>query len=184
MMHKLNPIRSPFNKDVEAILMNYPKGPNGYTLKLFRVFANSLRFLAGKGVVNLLDEGSPLSANERELVILRVTANLNCEYEWGLHVSVFSEAAGLSKEQVAKTKTGCSTDPVWAKRQSLLLKCVDEICDDSKVHETTYAQFQKTWDVQQQLEILALCGNYHTVSFVANTSRVEREDFSALFPSG
>ena len=57
MMHKLNPIRSPFNKDVEAILMNYPKGPNGYTLKLFRVFANSLRFLAGKGVVNLLDEG-------------------------------------------------------------------------------------------------------------------------------
>ena len=115
---------------------------------------------------------------------MRVTANLNCEYEWGLHVSVFSEAAGLSKEQVAKTKTGCSTDPVWAKRQSLLLKCVDEICDDSKVHETTYAQFQKTWDVQQQLEILALCGNYHTVSFVANTSRVEREDFSALFPSG
>ncbi len=104
MMHKLNPIRSPFNKDVEAILMNYPKGPNGYTLKLFRVFANSLRFLAGKGVVNLLDEGSPLSANERELVILRVTANLNCEYEWGLHVSVFQRLLVCLKSKSLKLK--------------------------------------------------------------------------------
>jgi len=30
---------------------------------------------------------------------------------------------------------------------------------------------------------MALCGNYHTVSFMANVSKLKRESFTAQFPA-
>ena len=38
MKHQLMPIEQPFSNEVETVLSNYPKGPNGYILNLFRVF--------------------------------------------------------------------------------------------------------------------------------------------------
>jgi hypothetical protein len=38
--------------------------------------------------------------------------------------------------------------------------------------------------VAQQLEIFALCGNYHTISFVANAARLQPEAFAAGVPAG
>lgn len=183
MKDALAPIDEPFNPEIQAILDQYPKGKDGYILRLFRVFANSLRFLKHKGVVNLLDRGSPLSLREREIVILRVTANKDCEYEWGVHVAVFAEAAGLSDQQVSSTRLGTPDEGCWDARESLLLTCVDDLCRHAKIQDDSYAQFQESWNMEQQLEILALCGNYHTVSFVANTARVAQEEFAASFPA-
>ena len=87
--------------ELKETLSRYPAGPDGSTLTLFRVFANSERFLSGKGVANLLDRHSPLSLRERELVILRVTGRLACEYEWGVHVAAFSRLAGLSAPEIS-----------------------------------------------------------------------------------
>jgi len=43
-------------------------------------------------------------------------------------------------------------------------------------------QFESDWTKEQQLEIFALCGTYHTISFVANSARLPNEPFGALFP--
>jgi hypothetical protein len=43
--------------------------------------------------------------------------------------------------------------------------------------------FQQLWSREEQLEIIALCGTYHTVSFVANCATMELEDFAARFPA-
>ena len=75
--YALTPISEPFPPDVAAILAGYPQR-NGYVLQLFRVFANSLRFLK-KGTTNLLDRDSPIPMRQREIVILRVCANNDCE---------------------------------------------------------------------------------------------------------
>jgi alkylhydroperoxidase family enzyme len=182
MKHELTPVEEPFSAEVSALFAHYPKGQDGYILKLFRVFANSLRFLGAKGVLNLLDKESPLSLRERELIILRVTANRDCEYEWGIHVSVFSRAAGLSEQQVAATRLAGPDAECWTASDSLLLQCVDEICQFARIQDDSYALFQAQWSLQQQLEILALCGNYHTVSFVANTARVPLEEVGERFP--
>lgn len=56
--------------EISKILEKYPRGKDRYLLKLFRVFANSLRFLDKKGVFNLLDVDSPLSLREREIMAL------------------------------------------------------------------------------------------------------------------
>jgi len=180
MAQSLTPIEEPFSPEIAEILKSYPQR-DGYILKLFRVFANSTRFLR-KGTVNLLDKESPLPMRLREIVILRVTANKDCEYEWGVHVTAFSEHVELTEAQVKATRLGDHTSICWSDEESLLIQAVDELCTKGRVEDSTYAQFQQTWTVQQQLEILALCGNYHTISFVANTARLDGESFGAKFP--
>lgn len=180
MANVLKPIEEPYSPEIAEIFKNYPQ-QDGYILKLFRTFANSVRFLR-KGVPNLLDKGSPLPMRQREIVILRITANNNCEYEWGVHVGVFSEHVKLTEEQVRATRLLDHTAPCWEPEEALLIKVIDDLCKSGALQDSTYRAFQETWTVEQQLEILALCGTYHTVSFVANAARVENEEFGAQFP--
>ena len=182
MKHVLKPIEPPFSPDVAEIFAQYPQGKDGYIIRLFRVFANSMRFLTKKGALNLLDKESPVSLREREIAILRVTANKDCEYEWGVHVAAFSQAAGLTQEQVVATRKSDHEAGCWTSEESLLIKCIDELCTHAKIQDETYAQFQEQWNLEQQLELLALCDNYHIVCFVANTARIPGEEIGAKFP--
>ncbi|WP_262693370.1 carboxymuconolactone decarboxylase family protein [Kordiimonas aquimaris] len=180
MPNKLHPIEEPYSKEVAGILSKYPQ-QNGYILKLFRLFANSTRFLL-KGMPNLLDKESPLSMKQREIVILRVTANLNCEYEWGVHVAVFSSHVKLTTDQIAATKTKAANTDCWEDQEQILLQAVDDICSHHRILPATYERVCTSFSKEQQLEILALCGAYHTVSFIANTTELESESFGARFP--
>ncbi|MAZ03427.1 MAG: carboxymuconolactone decarboxylase [Sneathiella sp.] len=180
MNHVLKPIKEPFALEIGEILTTYPQR-NGYILKLFRVFANSRRFLK-KGVPNLLDRESPLSMREREIVILRVTANRNCEYEWGVHVGAFAEHVKFTPEQIRATRLESANAPCWPPGEGFLIRVVDEICERADLSGDTLEKFQSAWSLDQQLEIIALCGAYHTISFVANIARIEGEDFGAKFP--
>jgi alkylhydroperoxidase family enzyme len=180
MKNVLAPVHEPFSAEVSEILDGYPKR-DGYVLQLFRVFANSVRFLK-KGVVNLLDRESPLPMREREIVILRVCANNDCEYEWGVHVTAFAGHAGLTDEQIVATRLGNHESPCWTGTEQLLIRAVDALCAHGRLDPDTLEAFRTQWTLAQQLEILALCGNYHTVSFVANTAALEPEAFAARFP--
>jgi alkylhydroperoxidase family enzyme len=181
MSRHLQPLEAPFPPDIANILSRYPQ-QGGYLLTLFRTFANSKRFLE-RGVANLLDKESPLLLRQREIIILRVTANLDCEYEWGVHVAAFSRAAGLNDAQVTATRLAGADAECWTVEERLLLTAVDELCAKGRVSEATSKVFEATWTLEQQLEILALCGNYHTVAFVANTARLPPEAFAARFPA-
>lgn len=180
MPHVLSPLEPPFPAEAAEILKSYPQ-KDGYLLSLFRTFANSVRFLR-KGVANLLDAESPLSLRQREIVILRTTAKCDCEYEWGVHVTAFAKAAQLTAEQIAATRLGAHDAACWEAEERLLLAAVDQLCADARIGDATLAEAQRTWTREQQLEILALVGNYHTVSFVANSSRLAPEPFAARFP--
>lgn len=181
MTNTLKPIQEPYPEKIAVLLSQYPK-VDGYLLTLFKTFANSQRFLE-KGVPNLLDDESPLPLRVREIVILRVTANKNCEYEWGIHVAVFGGAANFSEPQIAATCIKEIVPELWSIEEYHLLEAIDELCIEGSISNETLIHFQKDWTVEQQLEILALCGTYHTVSFVANTARLSNEVFAARFPS-
>lgn len=180
MTHALRPVAEPYAPEVAKILAQYPQR-NGYILTLFRTFANSVRFLR-KGVPNLLDKESPLPIRQREIVILRVTARLNCEYEWGVHAAAFGARVGLSREQIDATRLHDASAACWSAEDAVLIRAIDELCDEGRVTDETLPDFQRAWTVEQQLEILALCGAYHTVSFVANTARLAPEGFAEPFP--
>ncbi|ASK89975.1 carboxymuconolactone decarboxylase family protein [Sphingorhabdus sp. SMR4y] len=177
----LAPVMPPYSPELTAVMQQYPQ-QDDYLLTLFRVFANSMRF-AKKAVPNLLDKGSPLVIREREIVVLRTTANAQCEYEWGVHVAIFASAAGFSEAQIIATKNGKYDDPVWNEKEKCLLASVDDLCRSGSMAEDNLASFQRFWSREEQMEILALCGTYHTVSFVANCSEIGLEDFAARFPA-
>lgn len=179
-MNKLMPLADPLPADVAAVLAHYPKR-DGYLLKLFRTFANSLRF-ATKCVPNLLDRESPLSLRTRELVILRITANCHCEYEWGVHVTAFAAAAKLSEAQVEATCQQVIDPALWTGEEIRLLRAIDNLCSSGIIPDVDVAAFEADWTIEQQLEIFALCGTYHTISFVANHARLQNEPFGARFP--
>ncbi len=180
MQQSLKPLEAPFDMEVAQILARYPQR-DGYLLSLFRVFANSVRFLK-KGVADLLDRDSPLEMRLREIVILRVTANRGCEYEWGVHVAAFSAHVGLSETQIRATCDPALRATCWSRREFLLLQVVDELCHTGTLDDAALIAFQIDFDIAEQLEVLALIGNYHTVSFVANLARLDPEPFAARFP--
>jgi alkylhydroperoxidase family enzyme len=180
MTNQLSPLNAPYPEEIGAVLASYPQ-QDGYILSLFRTFANSLRFLK-KGVPNLLDKASPLTLRFREIVILRTTANKNCEYEWGVHVTIFAAAAKLSETQIAATRDREVDANLWSLQEANLMMSIDDLCATGRVGDDVLTTFQDTWTKEQQLEIFALCGTYHTISFVANTARLPNEAFGATFP--
>jgi len=181
MANELRAVEEPYPEEVAQVLAHYPK-IDGRLIALFRTFANSKRFLE-KGISNLLDKESPLTLRERETVILRVTANNKCEYEWGVHVAVFGRSAGFTENQITDT---CSSrvDPLlWSDEELVLLEVIDQLCFIGRIAEENLTAFQQNWTVEKQLEIIALCGTYHTVSFVANVAKLPCEPFAARFPA-
>ncbi len=181
-MPSLTPRHEPYPPEIERMLKRYPRGPDGRLLSLFRVFAQSARFLGGKGPANLLDADSPLSLREREIVILRVTARARCNYEWGVHVAAFARKAGLTALQVAASTQPDPSAAGWEPQETLLLRCVDALCDDADLPADLKGPFQDRWSLAQQLEITALCGTYQTISMVANLAELAAEPGAPLLP--
>jgi alkylhydroperoxidase family enzyme len=181
MSRDLSPLDPPYAEAIDALLTRYPHR-DGELPGLFRVFARSERFLR-KGVADLLDRGSPLALRERELLILRTCARLGCEYEWGVHVAAFSRAAVLTPEQVRSTRLGTPTDPCWSEGDRLLLEVADALSGGGRMDAETLARFRGSLTAERQLEVFAVCGNYHTVAFVANHAALPREPWAEPFPT-
>ncbi len=181
MSNRLSPLAEPWPAPIATALAAYPQA-NGQLLALFRTFANSERFLK-KAVPNLLDKGSPLPLRTREIVILRTTANRNCEYEWGVHVAIFAAAARLSAGQVAATHVTAIDPALWSPAEARLLAAIDQLCAAAGLDDTGRASFEADWSLAEQLEIMALVGTYTTISLVANVARLPAESFAARFPT-
>jgi hypothetical protein len=67
--------------------------------------------------------------------------------------------------------------------EARLINVVDELCASGVISEDALAGFETDWTKERQLEVLALVGTYHTISFVANTARLQNEQFGASFPA-
>ncbi len=177
---RIAPLEPPYSAAVAAALERVM--PEGVPpLELFRTLAVNervfLRVMAG----GLLDRGS-ITLREREIVIDRTCARCGSEYEWGVHVAFFGGRAGLSEKQVAGT---CAADPGatdFPPREQLLLRLVDELHETARVSDALWEELRREWSDEQTIELVALAGFYHLISFVTNALRVPLEPFAARFP--
>jgi len=185
MSPRLMPLEPPYDDDIGALLAKWmPPGAAVEPLKLFRTMAHHK---------DLFDRMRPLGAGilgrgtidpaEREIVIDRVCARCGCDYEWGVHVTSFGAAVGLSPEKLAATVTATADDPIWTERESLLIRLVDELHDTSTVSDALYAELAKNWDKTQLIELTIINGFYHLIAYIANTFHIAPEDWAARFPS-
>ena len=181
---RLAPLEPPYDPAIARTLERMMGGMGAEPLKLFRTVAHNPHLLdklrsTGSYLLNF----GTLEPADRELVILRTCARCGSEYEWGVHVAIFSEAAALDAQTVAATAAAEPGDPVWSDRQRALVSLVDQLNDAASVTDDLWQELAAGWTPAQLVELATLVGQYHTVSFLTNAFAIELEDFGTRFPS-
>ena len=177
-MPRIAPLEAPYAPDIQASFDAVMRGKP--PLVLFRTLAGSDRAWAKFRAGSLLDRG-PLSLRQRELVIDRTCALAGCEYEWGVHVAIFAEAAGLTPDEVAATAGAGSAFSGWTAAERALLAAVEALHARASLGEDEFADLRVHHDEAQVFEVLLLCGFYRMVSYVANGLNLPLEPDGARF---
>jgi len=178
-MSRIAPLEPPYAPEIQEQFDRIMRGAP--PLVLFRVMAGHARawdkFRAG----SLLDRG-PLSLREREIVIDRTCALNRCEYEWGVHVATFAQAAHLTEQQVRATVLGPADSPWWSEAEQAMIAAVDALHHRATLSDSEFKALSAHYDDDKILEIILLCGFYRTVSYLANALALPLEAAAARFP--
>ena len=178
-MPRKTPLSAPYADDVQKSF-DAIMPPGADPLVLFRTLATSQRHWRKFRAGSLLDRG-PLSLREREIIIDRTCALAGCEYEWGVHITAFAKAAGMTDDQVAATVSGARGS--WSPAEVALLDAVEALHDRATLDEAEWASLRGHYDEDQILEVLLLCGFYRTVAYVSNGLALPLEPAAARFPA-
>jgi len=180
---RVAPLAEPYAPQVaETLRRMMPAGIE--PLKLFRTVAHNHAILerfrsTGAYILNF----GLLEAADREVVIHRSTARCGCEYEWGVHAVAYGRPLGLTEEQLRATVHGTADDPCWSPRQASLVRLVDELHDAGSVTDDLWARLAREWSPAELVELVAVVGFYHFVSYMANALEVEHEEYAERFPA-
>ena len=179
-MSRIAPLEPPYAPEIKEQFDRIMRGAP--PLMLFRVMAGHARAWEKFRAGSLLDKG-PLNLRAREIVIDRTCALNKCEYEWGVHVAIFAQAAGLTDEQVRATLREDSDAPCWPEVERALIAAVDALHHRATWNDAEFAALAAHFDEEQIVEIIMLCGFYRTVSYLANALVLPLEETAARFPS-
>ena len=152
-------------------------------LSLFRTIATSERAWTKFSAGSLLDKG-PLPLRERELVIDRTCARCGCHYEWGIHVRLFGERAGLTPEQLCGTAAPEVDADLWGESEAALLRAVDALIDRKRLTDEEFASLSAHFSPDQILELIQLVAFYHGVSLFCGALDLQPEAGMPTLPSG
>lgn len=114
-----------------------------------------------------------LPARDRELLILRTGHRTNAAYEVHQHERIAARS-GVTAEEIARVRSG-PDEPGWDPFDAALLRAADELHDDARISDATWAQLAPRYDEQQLIEVCMTVGQYHLVAFTLNSLGVEIE---------
>ncbi|MEY2475965.1 MAG: 4-carboxymuconolactone decarboxylase [Actinomycetota bacterium] len=124
--------------------------------------------------------GGDLPGREREILVLRTGANCGSDYEWGQHVRIGKDA-GLTDDEIHRIYDG--PDAGWGDDDRALIVAADELHNDSRISDGTWAALRGRYTDKQLIELLMVVGQYHLVSFTLNSLGVQREPGVEGFPA-
>ena len=179
-MSRIAPLQPPYAPEIQSQFDRIMRGAP--PLMLFRVVAGNARAWEKFRAGSLLDPG-PLALREREIVIDRTCALTGCEYEWGVHVAIFADAAGLTGEQVRATVLGRADAPCWSTSEQALIAAVDALHHRATLSDAEFSALSAHYDDAKIFEIILLCGFYRTVSYLTNALDLPLEPGAAPFPT-
>jgi alkylhydroperoxidase family enzyme len=178
-MPRIAPLESPYEAEIQGQFDRIMRGAP--PLMLFRVMASNPRAWEKFRAGSLLDRG-PLTLREREIVIDRTCALNRCEYEWGVHVTTFAQAAHLSEAEIRATVHEEAGASCWSAAEQALIAAVDALHARSTLSDGEFSALSSHYDDAKIFEIILLCGFYRTVSYLANGLRLPLEEKAARFP--
>lgn len=180
-MPRIEPLTQPYTPEVQnqfdAIL---PPGRTPPTL--FTILAKSARAWSKQMGGSLMSPG-PLPVREREIVILRTAALNRCEYEWGIHVALFSEVAALTPDQIGATVLSEIDANFWSDAERALIAAADALHYRSGLDAGEFDRLRTYYDEPQIIEIIQLAGFYRTVACLANSLDLGPEPGMPGFPA-
>jgi 4-carboxymuconolactone decarboxylase len=115
-----------------------------------------------------------LPGRDRELLILRTAVSCGSSYEWGQHVRI-SLDGGIDRETIDRVLEGPDAEG-WSSHDAALLRAVDELHDDSRITDTTWATLAETYDTEPLIEATMVVGHYHMLAFALNSFGVELDE--------
>jgi 4-carboxymuconolactone decarboxylase len=84
----------------------------------------------------------------------------------------------MDDEEIQRVVDGPDA-PGWNERQSALLRAADELHEQARLGDDTWAALARHYDERQLIEVCMVVGQYHLVAFVLNSLGVEvEEDFT------
>ena len=176
---RIAPLEPPYPPEIQTQFDRVMRGAP--PLLLFRVMAGHARAWEKFRGGSLLDRG-PLSLREREIVIDRTCARTACEYEWGVHIATFAEAAHLTEEQVRATVLGDASAVCWSAAEQALIATVDALHERATLGDAEFKALSAHYEDAKIFEIIQLCGFYRTVSYLANALGLPLEETAVRFP--
>jgi len=169
-----DPLPDDIQRAIDTVMRGAPP------LVLFTTLARDRRLFFKLFDAGLLDRGN-LSLRHREIVIDRVTAACNAEYEWGVHVSAFAAAAGLTDTQIGSLTTGTPQDDCWSEEDRTLIRLCDSLHRECDVDDELWAQLRQQHSDEGILELLMLAGTYRMISYLVNALRLPLETGARRF---
>ena len=160
-----------------------PNTPPRLYLELARNEAVVRGFIEGPiaGLRGLLHTGQ-MTAADRELCILRVTARKGAAHEWGVHVAYFGKTSGLSRSQVEATATGATPAPVWTPRQRAVLAVADAVADCRPLPAAQAELVTTCMTRSEHTEFVALASLYLAISAMCCVFEVPVEPGTPALP--
>lgn len=177
-MARIEPLRPPYEgrrgEDLKGIF------GDRMPFILFTTIASSERAWKKFRGGSMLDT-QLLNLREREIVIDRTCARTQCEWEWGVHVMVFAEQAGLTREEITETLRVPANLSRWSPKEAALIATVDALHDRSTLSDEEFEHLAAHYTSDQILEIIQMTGQYHTISYLAAGLALPFEDGAARF---
>jgi alkylhydroperoxidase family enzyme len=124
-----------------------------------------------------------LTLRQRELIIDRTTALCDADYEWGIHVAVYAQKAGLTPPQIASLATGAPSDSCWPDPvDAAVISAVDELHRTGDLADETWNDLVAGVGDEGAVDLILIAGWYHAISFAVRALRLPAEPGSAELP--
>ena len=132
---------------------------------LYQILLNSPPIAHGwEQMLSAVRNRSSLSADLRELVILRVAILNRAPYEFEAHLPI-AKAAGVSDGAIQAVQELKSQDvSVWNVKQQLAIQMTDAMTQQLEVPDDLYNEVRQHFDAQGQIDLVATIAAYNMVS--------------------
>ena len=117
-----------------------------------------------------------LPRRETELVILRVAHRCACAYEADHHHRLGARA-GLSRAEIEAVERDTLDAAGWSARELAILRAVDELHDERRISDATFAALRDAGLSDRDLiELCLLAGHYEMLAGAINSLGIERDE--------
>jgi AhpD family alkylhydroperoxidase len=118
--------------------------------------------------------GTELTTRQRELLVLRVAAVRQCDYEWRQHV-VQAGDAGLTPDEIDRVAAS-PVGPEWSALERAMLQAVDELIRDAVVADATWTALAAELDTHQLMDLVFTVGAYDQLAMALRSFGVALDD--------